>query len=68
MYLLRKESIVNRSFKDGVFIDLIDNSILKNYDEYNFDGVVDYFGYKNVLLSIGSNGEGLVLFLMFDYN
>jgi hypothetical protein len=64
----RKESIANRSFKDGVFTDLIDNSILKNYDEYNFDGVADYLGYKNALPSTGSNGEGSALSLMFDYN
>ncbi len=63
----RKLSVKNKQYEEFDFTDLIDNSALEAYKEYNFDGVGDYAGLRDILpeYQAGSKNMGHALALLF---
>jgi len=64
----RKASIKNGDYEPSGITKLISNSALREYSKYNFEGVGDYAGLKDVLpTNGGSNGTGAALALLYNF-
>lgn len=57
----------NGVYEESGTTALIDNSSVKKYSEYGFDGVGDYCGLKDSLPEGGGNGKGAALALIYRH-
>lgn len=60
----RHRDLYNKTYPDGEYTNIIDNSISKDFSTYNFDGFGDYAGLKDDLPSDGG-GKGYAIGLMY---
>lgn len=63
----RKSGAKNGDYEEFGITELIDNSVRDIFSEYGFEGFGDYCGLKDALPTIGSNGTGAALALLYDF-